>query len=59
MTDETMSPAARLLKQIRDDNPDWTFDEVFEAWNERVLQDENLKEAFKDMWQRTNKRFQS
>jgi hypothetical protein len=62
MTDEErMGPFERpsrvkaLLKQLRDDNPDWPPDDVMREWKKLVLQDESLEQevaelAFEHMW---------
>ena len=52
---ERSSRVKALLKQLRDDNPDWTPDEVMREWKRLVLQDESLEQeiaelAFEHMW---------
>ena len=56
--------ARALLRQLKDENPNWTKEKIFQEWRRMVHQDESfqkevLDEAFADMWQRTNKRFQN
>ena len=52
---ERPSRVKTLLKQLRDDNPDWTPDEVMREWKRLMLHDESLEQeiaelAFEHMW---------
>ena len=52
----------QLLKELRDDNPKWTREQVMQEWLRIVSQDEALRNevyrlTFEDYWQRSRKRF--
>jgi len=46
---ERPSRVKALLKQLRDDNADWTPDNVMREWKRLVLQDESLEQEIAEL----------